>query len=261
MFDVIIQARMNSNRLPAKVLLPVNGVPILGHMLNRVKLCKSVNRIIVATTNNTIDEEIFNYAQSQHVLVYRGSEIDVLDRYYNAAVKFDSRNIIRLTSDCPLVDHRIIDEMSELFKNKDYDYLANTCPPPGCFPNGMDVEIFTIQALKRAFLEAKLPSEREHVTFYFWKSGKFHCHRFEKDFNYSRYRVTLDYFEDYELIRSVIQYFNSNDFDFSLSQLVKYLEDNPDLTKYQLFIDRESGWYDSLSKDKELLPEHWNYNK
>jgi|LakMenEpi03Aug12_release.lakeMendotaPanAssembly.Ray.scaffolds.fasta_scaffold204757_2 spore coat polysaccharide biosynthesis protein SpsF (cytidylyltransferase family) len=232
-------------------MLPVNGIPILGHMIERLKTCKSVNRIIVATTTNRIDEEISSYSKTHNVLVHRGSEIDVLSRYYDTMVSFKSKIVVRLTSDCPLVDPHIIDDMLDEFMKNDYDYMANTCPPPGKFPNGMDVEIFTAKALSKAHREAKMPSEREHVTFYFWKSGKFKCSRFEKDFDYSQYRITLDYLADYILIREIIS--NFKNITFSLDDIIMYLRSNPSLIEYQNSIDQNAGWYDSLIRDRNFL--------
>jgi len=160
MVTAIIQARMGSSRLPGKVLAPVLGYPLLWHMVNRLRRSSCVQQIVIATTNKTIDHQIIELAESMNVCVVTGSETDVLDRMYHAAMFADADPVVRLTADCPLIDPQLVDRVVSAFSNADVDYasLSET------YPNGLETEIFRFDVLACAWREAVLPSEREHVT-------------------------------------------------------------------------------------------------
>ena len=173
MISAIIQARMGSTRLPRKVLMEIAGQTLLSYQIKRIRKSKLVDQIIVATTNEKIDDDIAQHCKDLGVDVFRGSEDDVLGRYYEAAKAFNSDIIIRLTADCPLLDFEIIDKTVELFIDKKVNYAANTVPPEtSMYPDGSDVEVFDFQSLEKAHFECKDSHDREHVTFYFWKYGK-----------------------------------------------------------------------------------------
>jgi len=198
MATAIIQARISSSRLPGKVLLEIDGTPILSKMIDRVKKAKYVEEIVIATSTDPSDDPIEAYAKANNIPLERGSLNDVLDRYYQAAKRRKAKTIIRLTGDCPLIDPEVIDLMVLSFRQNQCDYISNTAPSESStYPDGMDVEIFSMNALERSWKEAKKPSEREHVTFYFWKNPHlFKTHQVILNRNLSNYRVTVDYQED-----------------------------------------------------------------
>lgn len=254
MICVIIQSRMGSTRLPKKILLKVNGRSLLSCMIERVKRARKIDKIVIATTTSLFDNEIEIFCKDGNVECYRGSEEDVLDRYYNCAKLFGARVIVRLTSDCPLIDPAIIDEVVNCYlKNSfKYDFVANTVPPPSTYPDGMDVEVFSFNLLEKAWKNAKKPSEREHVTFYFWKNpGLFKIYRHDLKIDLSKYRLTVDYEEDYLLIEKIIEHFHDEKLLFTMEHIVAFLEDNPDIVKINQRIERNVGWQKSLRKDEE----------
>ena len=252
----VIQARMGSSRLPNKVLMPVKETPLLGWMLSRVSQCKEIDEVIVATTTEPRDEEIYNYVVSKGYKVYRGSEDDVLDRYYQAAILSKPDAVIRITADCPLLDPAVLTALIQEFYEKELDFISNSEPLPSTWPDGMDVSIMTFNALRQAWEEAKKPSDREHVTFYFWNNPeKFNCHKVDLDSDMSKYRLTIDYPEDYDVIKGVIEHFtaDSNDISFtaSMGQIIQYLDNTPELFELNSKYVRGLGWKDSFEKDKK----------
>ena len=248
----IIQARMNSTRLPGKVLKLIYARPMLGYMAERVSSASEVDDYVIATSVEVSDDPIEEFCINNDIPVFRGNLHDVLDRFYRASEITDAGIIIRLTGDCPLVDPNIINTMVRMFKKNSYDYLANTAPPEGItFPEGMDIEIFTKEALKKAWNEAEKPSEREHVTFYFWKNKNlFSTFRYDLEENYSDYRLTVDYPEDFEVVEKIIQHFHNSTLQFNMDEIVTFLVENPEITDLNKNIESFSGWKDSLEKDK-----------
>ena len=166
----IIQARLGSSRLNRKVMKIIEGLTLLEHIINRISHSSAITKIIIATTTLKEDVEIVNLCKNNDIDFYCGSENNVLDRYYETAKKFKSKNILRVTSDDPFKDFEIIDKMAELFFIKKYDLVTNTFPPT--FPEGLDVEIFTYDSLKFAKKNAKSDFEKEHVTQFFYKNSK-----------------------------------------------------------------------------------------
>lgn len=230
-FDVttaIIQARMGSTRLPGKVLKEVNGQPLLLHQIRRVKQAKSIDRIIIATSDATQDDAIVKFCEQHVVDYFRGSENDVLARYYNSAKAFGANTIVRLTADCPLCDPTIIDLTVDLFKKEKIDYAANTVPPEtSTFPDGTDVEVFSMAALERAHREAQDGHDREHVTFYFWKHNNgFKTAQLKNNQDYSRYRFTVDYPEDLEVVEFIIKALYRKQHVGTMQEIINLLETN-----------------------------------
>lgn len=254
----IIQARMGSTRLPDKVLMPVLGKPILGWMLDRLATCSDLNEVIVATTTNVRDDVIADLAVTMGYKVYRGSEDDVLDRYYQAAITVKPDVVVRLTADCPLLDTKILQSMVRRFARDNLDFLSNSEPLPSSWPDGMDVSIIRFDALKRAWVEALKPSEREHVTFYFWNNPlSFRCERIEHKLDWSKYRFTLDYPEDFEVLKAIIEYFGKENptlvNNISMEDIVRFIDSNPPLFQLNEKYTRGLGWLPSLQRDLECL--------
>jgi spore coat polysaccharide biosynthesis protein SpsF len=223
-FDVIIQARMNSKRLPGKVLLKVNNKTMLEYLIERVKKIKHLKKIIVATTKNKHDKKITNLCKKISVDYFCGSEKNVLNRIYLAAKKYKSKKIIFITADCPIIDYKIINKMITIFKQKSYDYVGNSFIRS--FPDGMDVQIFTFNTLERASKIAKTPLEKEHVTLSIKQNPK----KFKiknvianKKFLWPELGLTLDQKEDFQLIKNILIYFRNRNYFFGCLEVINLL--------------------------------------
>ena len=212
----IIQARMGSSRLPGKVLMDLGGETVLARVVRRSRRARLVDQIVVATTILEPDDAIVKECQKLSVSCFRGMEDNVLDRYYRAALNYSADVIVRITSDNPLVDPDLIDDVvREIFKSR-ADYANNRSPRT--YPIGLDVEAFTFVALERAWREAKLPYEQEHVTPYFYEHPRsFHCTSVKGSFDCSDHRWTLDTPEDLKLIREIYAGLGNKD-EFSWSE-------------------------------------------
>jgi len=206
---LITQARTGSTRLPGKVLLKINGTELLKIHLDRLSLCKSVDKIIVATTINDEDNAISSLCKQWNVLYSKGSENDVLDRYYQAAKDHQPKWVIRVTSDCPLIDPKLVDAVVECAQTNDVDYCSNGLIEN--FPDGQDVEVFKFSALERAWNEAKLKSEREHVTPYLRNHSNvnggdlFKAVNFPCAYPLNHIRMTVDEGKDFELVKKLVE--------------------------------------------------------
>ena len=205
MIVAIIQARMGAKRFPGKVLKEVNDKPLLLYQIERVKASKLLNKVVVATSISSKDDSISDFCKRNNIDCFRGSENDVLSRYYDCAKKNKADIIVRLTADCPLSDPIVIDSVISLFQKEKADYAANTTPPETTkFPDGSDVEVFSMQALEMAFIECQNPHDREHVTFYFWRhSNNFKTVQLTQNVDWSKYRFTVDYPEDLEVVKYI----------------------------------------------------------
>ncbi|WP_188203983.1 cytidylyltransferase domain-containing protein [Desemzia incerta] len=228
----IVQARMGSTRLPGKVLMRIEGQTVLKHVISRIRRSKEVDDIVIATTILPDDDKIVEEAKKLKVNYFRGSEEDVLARYYHAAKENQAEIVVRITSDCPLIDSKVIDEMIEkfkvLFSTDDVDYLSNTLERT--YPRGLDLEIVPFRRIEEAFRNANKPYQREHVTPYFYEnSDKFKLVNFSNSKDYSNYRWTLDTQEDLELITELYRHMYRGQHDFYLQGIVKVLEKNNEL--------------------------------
>lgn len=251
MIGAIVQARMGSTRLPGKVLHRVLDRPLLGHLLDRLRLSRRLETIVVATTTAEIDRPIRTFAEAEGVLTFAGSADDVLDRYYRAAEQFKIDPVVRITADCPLMDPGVLDLVIERFLDRDADYVSNAAPPPVTYPDGMDVEVFSFAALQRAWREAVKPSDREHVTFYLWNHpARFKVKRVDHVPNWAGYRLTVDYPEDLRMVETVIVELLSRDPGAGLEQIVQYLERNPEVKAFNARIARNQGWASAFEKDR-----------
>lgn len=249
----IIQARMDSTRLPRKVMRVINGRPMLSYMLERVLAAKNIDRVVVATSVEPSDNPIVEFCQGEKITCYRGSLDDVLDRYYQTALKLKCDIVVRLTADCPLIDPMVIDTVIDIYQSNNYDFVANTVPPGGTFPEGMDVEVFSFELLERAWREARKPSEREHVTFYFWKNPQLlSIYRYDLPENFSKYRLTVDYYEDFEVFSCLITELYPQNHLFSLRDIINFLDTHPEIIKKNLGVIPNQGWQPALERDKKV---------
>lgn len=222
--------------------------PMLELQLERIRRADSLGGVIVATTDGREDDEIADLASRLETPVFRGDENDVLDRYYQAARAFDVQVIVRLTADCPLIDPKIIDRVVSSFQQGDgLDFASNALS--GGYPDGMDVEVFSFQALARAWEEARLPSEREHVTFHFWKTDLYNILSVEPATETSVPRLTVDYAEDLALVRTIFEQLYPLDPLFSLEMILPVVEALPVVPNAS--IEPGQGWVSSLRRDTE----------
>lgn len=218
----IVQARMGSSRLPGKVLEVVVGQPLLGHLLDRLARVPQFDDVVVATTTHPQDERIVAFCQERGATYFRGSEEDVLGRYYEAAAQAQADVVVRITSDCPLMDPLVAEQVVAHFlsERSDFDYVSNTFDPS--FPRGMNVEVFTFAALKRAYQEATAPEEREHVTPYIYRHPDlFRLGSFQ-------YRLTVDTSDDLQLVRQIFEALYPTHPNFSLQEIYELLRLHPE---------------------------------
>jgi spore coat polysaccharide biosynthesis protein SpsF (cytidylyltransferase family) len=222
---------MGATRLPGKVMMEIDGVPLLEIMLSRVSKSKLINKAVVAISKMHNDDQIEEFCIKNGYECFRGSENDVLSRYYECAKKYNADMIIRLTADCPLIDPSIIDNVIKLFCNKNVDYAANTVPPEtSTFPDGSDVEVFSFKALERANAEASDPKDREHVTFYFWKyNNGFKTVQLNCNEDWSKYRFTVDYPEDFDVIKFIMKELSKRNIFGHLKDIIEIFDLNPEI--------------------------------
>ncbi|MCF6296413.1 MAG: glycosyltransferase family protein [Flavobacteriaceae bacterium] len=247
----IVQARMSSTRLPGKVLLDLGGKPVLQQVFNQISNAKLIDKIVLATSIDSSDDLLEKWAKNSNNLFYRGSLNNVLERYYYAAKEFSADVIVRITADCPLVDPKIIDSIIELFNKENYDYCSNTITPT--FPDGLDVEVLKFVALEKAYINATLLSEIEHVTPYIKNNPQlFKIGMYSSKTDYSSLRWTLDNKEDYEFLKLIFNKF-SNECDYiSWEKAIKFLANNESISKINSHISRDVGYSKSLLNDKEI---------
>jgi glutamate-1-semialdehyde 2,1-aminomutase/spore coat polysaccharide biosynthesis protein SpsF len=243
----IIQARMGSSRLRGKSMAEIEGRPMLWHVMQRVKRARLVDRVVVATSTAPADDVIEKMCLENGVQCYRGSENDVLDRYYHAARAEKAAQVVRITADCPLIDPEVIDRVVSRFQRGDLDYASNAMVRT--YPDGLDTEICSFAALERAWHESTRPYEREHVTPYL-RSDKFRTANIENDASslYQHYRWTVDEPEDLEFIRAVYKAFRERE-TFGMKDVLELIEKNPGLEKMNADIVSNVGYYKSLFDD------------
>jgi spore coat polysaccharide biosynthesis protein SpsF len=223
----IIQARTGSTRLPNKVFLDLEGKPLIWHVFDRIKESKFINQFILATTDNKNDQELETWALNNKLSIYRGSEDDVLDRYYQAAKLFEADIIVRITADDPLKDVTVVDEVIyELLKNN-VDFTFNNNPVS--YPEGMDVEVFKFKALEIANNKSVDPFEREHVTQFFHRNTLiFTTKNISYYKNLSHLRFTIDTLQDYKFARLIYKRLYNFNKRFEFQDVLKLIESNPE---------------------------------
>ncbi|HSV86177.1 MAG TPA: glycosyltransferase family protein [Levilinea sp.] len=227
----IIQARMTSSRLPGKVMHDIGGEPMLARVVERVRRARTVHTVCVATTEHPVDDPVVALCAERGYPLWRGSEFDVLDRYYRAAQQFAADVIVRVTADCPVIDPDVIDQTVHAFFESGVDFAANRLPPPWkrTWPIGLDTEVVWFTALERAWREASEKYQREHVMPYFYdQEGRFKIMVLDTDPDYGSLRWTVDTPADLELIRRVYTHFD-NRADFSWKDVLALFQREPDL--------------------------------
>lgn len=229
----VIQARVGSSRLPGKVLRPLLGKPLLARLVERVKMATLVGTIVVATTTDAADDPIEALCHEEGYFCFRGHPTDLLDRHYRAGWQFDADIVVKIPSDCPLIDPRLIDRVLAAFLDapERYDYLSNLHPPT--YPDGNDVEVMAMSALETAWIEASRSLEREHTTPYFWENpARFRLGNvtWESGLDYSMsHRWTIDYEADYRFIQAIYAALYPQNSHFGLEDILQLLSQQPHL--------------------------------
>jgi spore coat polysaccharide biosynthesis protein SpsF len=225
----MVQARMGSTRLPGKVLMDLGGETVLSRVVRRLRRAALVDEVVVATTDSPGDDVIVRECRRLDTRCFRGSESDVLDRYYRAAQAYAAGAVVRVTADCPLIDAELVDETVGVFQDRLADYASNLFPRT--YPRGLDVEVFTMGALERNWREAREPYQREHVTPYFYEHPElFRLASLYGQTDYSQYRWTLDTAADLDLLRTIYARLDNRD-DFGWREAIEVMEREPELAE------------------------------
>lgn len=245
----IIQARMGSTRLPGKTLVEICGKPLLEHIVERVRYSRLIKEIVVATTTKQEDNVIIDLCTKMRVKSFRGSEDDVLDRFYQCVKRFEADIIVRITADDPFKDPEVIDKAIEaILDNDKLNYVSNTIRPT--YPEGIDVEVFTFGTLEKAWKEAREPTEREHVTPYIWNNPDiFKVLNMENDVDLSYMRWTLDTKEDLEFTRAIYKRLYRPNEIFLMKDILEVLAREPELKEINSGVERFAGYKKSMLKD------------
>ncbi|WP_061249369.1 aminotransferase class III-fold pyridoxal phosphate-dependent enzyme [Leptospira alstonii] len=234
----IVQARMGSTRFPNKVMKPILGKPMIGLLLERLSFSKKIDQIILATSIDSKNDSLEKYVRELGFEVFRGSENNVLDRYFQAAKKFNAQVIVRVTGDCPMIDPELVDSVIEAFEKEKVDYLTNTNPPT--YPDGLDTEVFTFSSLERAHKETTRSIDQEHVTPFIRESDFFTTKNFSYNEDLSRERWTVDEPEDFEVVKSVFEEFSPRT-DFSWLEVLDLFKKKPKLFHANRHLVRNEG--------------------
>ncbi|MBI4236641.1 MAG: glycosyltransferase family protein [Chloroflexi bacterium] len=246
---IIVQARVSSTRFPGKVLKEVEGHPLLWWVLHRLGRCRTLETIVLATSERPENDALLPIAHEAGAQVFRGSEEDVLDRYYRAAHAHDLETIVRAPADSPFMDPEVTDLVVAKFAEGGYDYACNFLEG-NAFPQGLQVEAFSHLALERAWREARLPSEREHVTPYIWKHPEiFRLAGVYAEADYSHLRWLVDHPEDIRFVRAVAARLAHRGADFSWREVVALLEREPGLLALQARAGDHRGYLRALAGD------------
>ena len=236
----IIQARMGSTRLPGKVMLEIEDKTVLEHVIDRVRQSKLIDEIIIATTTREQDLIIEAEALRCGVTVFKGSEEDVLERYYLAAKKNKLDVVVRITSDCPLIDPNVLDDIICHYLKSNFSIVSNAGSDLSnrTYPRGLDTEVFSFKVLEEAFYKANDKYQREHVTPYIYET-LINVFYYKNDKNYSQYRWTLDTIEDFELISYVYRHLYHGVHDFYMNDIVELFVNTPDLININSHIEQK----------------------
>ncbi len=246
----IIQARMGSTRLSGKMMKEILGKPMVAHVFDRLKSSKEVTEFWLATTVDPADDVLAEWAKTNGIKYYRGSVNDVLDRYYQTAVAAEAEVVVRITGDCPLADYQVLDRVVAEYvsEHPKFAYVCNTQPPT--FPDGLDTEVFAFSTLQKAWQEAALQSEREHVTPYIWKNPNiFPQKNITNSTDLSKQRWTLDTEEDFTLIRLIIEAAAVEPVYPGFERILEIVQEHPEWAGINAKFKRNEGYTKSLKED------------
>jgi spore coat polysaccharide biosynthesis protein SpsF len=253
----IIQGRMSSSRLPGKILADIAGQPMLQRVFIRTSRAASVSQTIFATTTDSSDDPVAEYCDFSGIPFTRGSQFDVLDRYFQVAKDAKADVVVRITADCPVIDPELIDNVVNTLLEDEYDFVCNRLPPPWSrtYPIGLDVEACTFKVLEKAWKEAKEPQHREHAMPYFYEGVQlsvmsrqlsegvsprgFRIALLNHTSDFGDYRWTVDTPEDLEFMRQVYSHFDGRD-DFSWKEVLDLVHDNSNLMKINAGVQHKS---------------------
>ena len=240
MIIAILQTRMGSSRFPNKVLRKIKGKTLLELYTNRVKKSQLVNKIVIATTKKSEDDIIKKIATKLGLECFRGSENDLLDRYYQCAKKYHADVVVRLTPDDPFVDYQVVDRAIQIYMDNQVDFVTNHFDPT--YPEGLDIEVYSINALEKSWQEAKLLSEREHVFPYIQNNqNQFKIINFKQEQDYSHLRWTIDYECDYEMTKVIYDYLYDKKPIFLQEDILQILDKHPEISEMNSHIKRKEG--------------------
>jgi glutamate-1-semialdehyde 2,1-aminomutase len=243
----IVQARMGSTRLPNKVMMKINGVPMIELLFNRLSKSININQVVLATSNNENNLPLAEHIKSLGYEVFSGDENNVLDRYFHAAKLFEADAIVRITGDCPLVDSALVDEVINGFIDTNSDYASNREPPT--YPDGLDVEVVSIEALEEAHKQAKGNFQREHVTPYIINSDTYKNFYLKNSEDLSAERWTVDEPEDFNVVQNIFNFFHPT-IDFSWKKVMQLRRSNPEVFTENQHLVRNEG--SSIGKGQKL---------
>ncbi len=246
----VVQARVSSRRLPGKVLKPLLGKPMILHELERVRRSKFIDKIVLATSQDKSDDALAAVVITNGVELYRGSLEDVLDRYYQCAKLYQPEHVVRITGDCPVIDWRLVDTVIKTHLEEKNDYTSTSLE----YPDGLDTEVMTFDALKQAWKKAGRISEREHVTLYIRDHvDEFRCGQVICPQNLNRMRWTVDEPKDFEFIQQVYASLYPVNVDFTMEDILNLMNKVPDLQLINKSIMRNEGLQISLQKEQKAI--------
>ena len=238
----IVEARMTSSRLPGKVMLEILGKPILGYIFDSLKQVDIIDDIVLATTDNSSDDCLIDYAKSKNIKFYRGSEEDVLNRVKCAADYYNADIVVEITGDCPLIDPEIVEQIINIYLNNNADYVSNA--HIRTYPDGMDVQVFSLKTLKLSSSMTNRKLDKEHVTLHIRNNPDIFriinvmapstLHR-------PQLGLTLDQIEDFRLISKIIEYFSKSDKKMNCKNIINYLDKNKNLLKLNYLVERRGN--------------------
>lgn len=239
MVAAIIQARLGSTRLPGKVLKQLNRKPLLEHIVDRTKICKNIDYVLVATTNNPLDDDLCDWCKKNSIDCFRGDESNVLKRYYDAATAINANIIVRITADDPFKDPNVIDAVIEQLIEHELDFSFNNSPPT--FPEGLDTEVFTYSALKSAYYSDTTKFEKEHVTqFFYHNSDKYKMMNYSYKEDLSNIRLTIDSDEDFILAKKIYECLSPNGEMFYLDDILQLFKSHKELLEINKNVKRSA---------------------
>jgi spore coat polysaccharide biosynthesis protein SpsF len=237
-----IEARMTSSRLPGKVLLPVNGRPMLSYLVQRLRQAESIEEIVLATTTNPTDDILIGFAKQNNISFFRGSEQDVMLRVIGASESANADVIVEITGDCPIIDPFIVEQAIRMYRKNPCDYLGNSIVRS--YPDGMDTQVFSLDALRRSASMTNDPLDHEHVTLHI----KNHPELFRiihlvapPNEHWPELGLTLDEMDDYELLRKIIEHFGNTHPFFTCREVVSLLKESPEWVAINRHVKRKGA--------------------